>query len=281
MTEAGPPRSAGRHTEGWSVTSTGWSTAGGEPCPASLRALEAWCTAGGRIVYATNNASRPPQTVAEHLVGLGAPATVDQVLTSAQVGAGYLARTLPCRGRRPRRGRARRPGGPWPRLASSRWPRQVRRSSRSCRGTARTCGPQDLNEAAFAVRAGALWVATNTDRTIPTGRGSARERDARRRRRRGERGPAHRRRQARSPRWRWAAPNGWACRSTSASPSGTGWTPTSAVASGLAWTPWWVLSGVHGLADLLRFPEVTPTWVAADLAGLTKGASRLAGPGRR
>ena len=46
--------------------------------------------AGMGVAFITNNASRPPQTVATHLSDLGVPATVADVVTSAQAAAAVL-----------------------------------------------------------------------------------------------------------------------------------------------------------------------------------------------
>ncbi len=53
--------------------------------------LAAAAEAGMSLAYVTNNASRPPRTVAEHLVELGMPATADDVVTSAQAAARLVA----------------------------------------------------------------------------------------------------------------------------------------------------------------------------------------------
>lgn len=45
---------------------------------------------GARIAFVTNNASRPPGVVADHLTSLGVPAQVEDVVTSAQAAASVL-----------------------------------------------------------------------------------------------------------------------------------------------------------------------------------------------
>lgn len=118
MTEAGPTQRWAAY-RGLVCDLDGVVYRGRGAVPGVPEALQAWCSAGGLVVYATNNASRPPETVADHLTGLGAPASVDRVLTSAQVGAGYLARTIPPGPSSwPSAGPASR--RPWPRLVSGR-----------------------------------------------------------------------------------------------------------------------------------------------------------------
>ena len=48
-----------------------------------------------RLAFVTNNAARPPSAVAEHLTELGVPAEPEEVITSAQAAAHYLADRLP------------------------------------------------------------------------------------------------------------------------------------------------------------------------------------------
>lgn len=131
--------------------------------------------AGGeqRLVYVTNNASRGSDVVAAHLVGLGYPATAGDVVTSAQAAARLLAEQLD--------GGARvlvvgtddlveeiRAVGLEP----------VRRYDGAApaavvQGHSPHTGWPDLAEAAYALRADALWVAANTDKTLPNERGLA------------------------------------------------------------------------------------------------------------
>src|SRR5262244_1686344 len=68
---------------------------GRDPVPGAAAALESARVAGIRLCYVTNNASRPPQVVAEHLRSLGVPASDEEVVTSAQAAAALLAERLP------------------------------------------------------------------------------------------------------------------------------------------------------------------------------------------
>ena len=125
---------------------------------------------GVAVRFVTNNASRGPDVVAAQLTGLGIPATADEVSTSAQAGARVLADKLPAgakvfvfgtdalvdevvnRGFTPVR------------TADDDVAAVVQ-------GLSQDAGWRDLAEACLAIRAGAFWVACNTDATLPTERG--------------------------------------------------------------------------------------------------------------
>ena len=63
-----------------------------ENAPGHLKRAE---DAGMHLAYVTNNASRPPASVAEHLRDLGIPAGDADVVTSAQAAARLVAETVP------------------------------------------------------------------------------------------------------------------------------------------------------------------------------------------
>ncbi len=140
-------------------------------------AVESLSAATVPVIYATNNASRPPQVVADHLRELGLDVTERDVLTSSQAGADHLARVLP----------AGSPvlavGGPGVALALTEHglvvvePSDFGSGTVPVRGVLQGYGPSvtasDLAQAAYAVQSGAVWVATNTDATLPTHRGTA------------------------------------------------------------------------------------------------------------
>ena len=136
----------------------------------ALRALDV------PVLYATNNASRPPEEVADHLRDLGLPCTPDAVATSSQAGAWLLSERVPV-------GSAvLAVGGGGVALALAEVGlRPVLPDDAATAGPVAAVlqgyGPQvravDLAEAAYAVQGGALWVATNTDTTLPTDRGVA------------------------------------------------------------------------------------------------------------
>ena len=126
--------------------------------------------AGMRVAFVTNNASRTPSAIAAQLARLGVPASAADVVTSAQAGARLLAERLP-RGapvlvvggmglRAAVRERGFRPVS----VASDR-PAAV------IQGYAPDIGYPLLAEGALAVQAGALFVVSNADRTLPSARG--------------------------------------------------------------------------------------------------------------
>ncbi|WP_028479852.1 HAD-IIA family hydrolase [Nocardia sp. CNY236] len=126
-----------------------------------------------RLVYVTNNASRGPEVVAQHLAELGFPATTDDVVTSAQAAARVLAERLDRNARVLVVGTddlaaeveavglapIRRFDGVAPDAV--------------VQGHSPDTAWSDLAEAAYALRSGAVWVAANTDRTLPNERGLA------------------------------------------------------------------------------------------------------------
>ncbi|GGK32285.1 HAD-IIA family hydrolase [Nocardia camponoti] len=126
-----------------------------------------------RLLYVTNNAARGPEPVARHLAELGYPATPDQVVTSAQAGARLLARLVPAGsdvlvlGTDDLAAEVKAVGLVPVRRFTDRVPAAV------IQGHSPTTAWPDLAEAAYALRAGAQWVATNTDRTLPNERGLA------------------------------------------------------------------------------------------------------------
>ena len=63
--------------------------------PGAPDALAAVRERGMRLAFVTNNASRTSAAVALHLRELGIPASVEEVVTSAQVAARHAAEVLP------------------------------------------------------------------------------------------------------------------------------------------------------------------------------------------
>lgn len=127
------------------------------------------------VVYATNNASRTPADVALHLERLGVPCREDQVVTSSDAAAWLLSRDLDggsvlCVGGAGV-GVAVRAHGFTPVAPSDADdPEQI---VAVVQGYGPDVRASDLAQAAYAVEAGARWVATNTDGTLPTERGIA------------------------------------------------------------------------------------------------------------
>jgi glycerol-1-phosphatase len=147
---------------------------GPDGVPHAASAVGAARERGMRPAYVTNNASRAPRDVAEHLTELGIPAAVEDVVTSGQAAARMVAERVPA-------------GSSVLVLGTDALADQVRRQglrvvraveeagtdgpAAVLQGIASDTGWRDLAEACLALRAGALWVAGNLDATLPTSRG--------------------------------------------------------------------------------------------------------------
>jgi len=149
---------------------------GHEAVPHAVESLRSVLSAGVRIVYATNNASRTPAEVAAHLEALGLPGPASRVVTSAQAGARHLAQRCGLGSR------VLAVGGPGVLLAleeagltavSAPATRPDEPVVAVLQGYGAQVDWTDLAEVAYAIQAGALWVATNVDSTLPTERGVA------------------------------------------------------------------------------------------------------------
>ncbi len=162
---------------------------GDRACEGAVEGLLSARAAGVQLLFMTNNASRPPEDVADHISRLGLPTRPDEVLNASQVAADVLAQ------RRDRGELVLEDGavvlavggvgvGAALEAAGLPWvsPAQVRERSEAGRplqvaAVVQGYGPQvgvgDLTEAVYAVRAGATWMATNDDATLPTERGFA------------------------------------------------------------------------------------------------------------
>ena len=127
---------------------------------------------GMALAFVTNNASRPPETVSAHLRSLGVEAADADVVTSAQAAAREVAARVP-------------PGSPVLVVGGKGLELALRERDlvpvSSCddepvavvQGYGPQVGWRELAEATYAVRSGALWVASNLDLTVPTARGIA------------------------------------------------------------------------------------------------------------
>jgi glycerol-1-phosphatase len=144
---------------------------GGAAIPGAAQALRKAAEAGMRLAYVTNNASRTPAAIAELLTSFGLAATPDDVVTSAQAAARMLAERLPAgaqvlviggSGLR----MAVRERGLNPVTTAADRPQAV------VQGYAPDVSYSMLAEGGLAVAAGALFVATNADLTLPSRRGN-------------------------------------------------------------------------------------------------------------
>jgi glycerol 3-phosphatase-2 len=143
---------------------------GRQPVPGAAPALAAARDAGMRLAFVTNNASRSPEDVALLLDEVGVKADVSEVVTSAQAAARVLAERVPAGSRvlvvgaaALRDEVARR--GLVPVDSADDDPDAL-----IC-GYAPDVGWRQLAEGTVAVRRGIVWVATNTDLTLPSARG--------------------------------------------------------------------------------------------------------------
>ncbi|MBV6702823.1 HAD-IIA family hydrolase [Kitasatospora aureofaciens] len=138
----------------------------------AVDALAAARMAGMRLAYVTNNASRPPRVVAEHLTELGVPAEPADVINSAQAAARVVAEKVPAGAK------VLVVGGPGLEEAlAERGLVAVRSLAEEplavVQGYDPSVGWAHLAEASYAVQRGLPWVASNTDLTVPTARGIA------------------------------------------------------------------------------------------------------------
>lgn len=139
--------------------------------PHAAAALDSAAASHGmRSVFVTNNAARPPEVVAEHLVELGVRAEPGDVVTSAQAGARMLAERLPAGSR------VLCIGGPGvPAALRERGLAPVESFDDDPVAVMQGFGPKvgwkQLAEGTLAIERGAVWVATNVDATIPSPRG--------------------------------------------------------------------------------------------------------------
>jgi glycerol-1-phosphatase len=143
---------------------------GGTPIEGAADALADAAKRGMKLAYVTNNASRTPNAIAAQLSGMGVPATATDIVTSAQAAAHVLADRLP----------ADAPvlvvGGTGLRLAvRARGLRPVTSAAERplavVQGYSHDISYGLLAEAALALQAGALYVVSNADATLPTPRG--------------------------------------------------------------------------------------------------------------
>ncbi len=232
---------------------------------------------GKALAYATNNASRRAGAVADLLNGMGVSAEPAEVLTSAGAAAAVLAERLPA-------------GSPVLVVGAEALRAEVREvglnpvesADAAPAAVVQGFGPEVdwkiLCEAALAVRAGATWVATNTDRTLPSPRGPLPGN--------GSLVSVLRTALGREPDLVVGKPEP-ALFTTAASLSGAS-RPLAvgdrldtdiqgAVGAGM--DSLLVLTGVSGPADLLTAPvERRPTYVSADLSGLFQPVGRVGFP---
>jgi glycerol-1-phosphatase len=144
---------------------------GDRPVAGAPEALARLRESGKTVRFATNNASRRAHEVAELLTRLGVQASDQEVLTSAGAAAALLGREL-------------EPGANVLVVGAKALAEEVAAQGLQVvdsagagpaavvQGYGPEVGWRHLAEACLAIRGGARWVATNTDRTLPTPRGA-------------------------------------------------------------------------------------------------------------
>ncbi|RII18921.1 putative hydrolase YutF [Streptomyces sp. YIM 130001] len=147
--------------------------AGGEAVAHAVPSLLEAREQGMHLAYVTNNALRPPDAVAEHLTDLGVPTGPAEVITSAQAVARLISEQVPAGSR------ILVVGGEGLRLAlRERGLEPVESADDDPAAVVQGYGGPELAwgrfaEACYAVSRGVPWYASNTDLTIPSGRGIA------------------------------------------------------------------------------------------------------------
>jgi glycerol 3-phosphatase-2 len=133
-------------------------------------AVETLAAVRSRALFVTNNASRGPAEVAQHLCAMGFTAKPDDVVTSAQSAARLLKEQL-------------QPGAAVLIVGTDSLAAEVRKVGLKpvrqwsdgpvavVQGHSPQTSWPDLAEAALAIRGGALWIAANIDKTLPSERG--------------------------------------------------------------------------------------------------------------
>ncbi|MFI6286155.1 HAD hydrolase-like protein [Streptomyces sp. NPDC051018] len=145
--------------------------AGGEAIAHAVDSLLAARDGGMRLAYVTNNALRPPDAVAAHITELGVPTDASEVINSAQAVARLISEQVPAGSR------VLVIGGEGLRVAlRERGLEPVESADDDPVAVAQGYGGPGLawgrfGEACYAIARGVPWFASNTDLTIPSGRG--------------------------------------------------------------------------------------------------------------
>ncbi|WP_333620222.1 HAD-IIA family hydrolase, partial [Dietzia sp.] len=133
-------------------------------------APEALAAAGVPVAFVTNNASKSPAEIVEGLVSHGYAADLSNVINSAQAAVSMVAETVPAGTR------VLVVGAPaFADLAAEAGFEVVNSADDApevvLQGLSKQLTWAELAEGSLAIRAGARWVASNTDATLPTERG--------------------------------------------------------------------------------------------------------------
>lgn len=148
---------------------------GANAIPHAVETLNRVMADGIPVVFATNNASRPPEGVGDHLRSLGVAARSWSVVNSSQAAAAYLAERLGpgarvCAVGGPGVGQALAEAGLAPVRVADLDGTPV---EAVVQGLGFDVTWRELAAVGYLVEAGATWVATNVDLTLPTPYGRA------------------------------------------------------------------------------------------------------------
>ncbi len=143
---------------------------GSNPVPYAAEGLADARAAGAHMAFVTNNASRSPQAVVDHLEKFGIAAAPEEIMTAAMDGTAILVEKLPPASK------VLVVGGEGLRAAVSEAGFQIVESADDkpaavIQGYDSSVGWAQMSEAAYAINDGALFVATNLDASLPTERG--------------------------------------------------------------------------------------------------------------
>lgn len=155
-----------QRTEAFLIDLDGTLYRGKEVIPDAPRFIEWLEGTGRRYLYVTNNSSRRPEQVAEHLRHLGIRAEAQHVLTSSMVAAEYIkaqegGKRVYMIGEEGLHDALTRAGC----TITSERPDYV------VQGIDRAFSYEKLKTASLAIRAGAVSIATNADKALPTEEG--------------------------------------------------------------------------------------------------------------
>lgn len=148
---------------------------GAKAVPHAVETVNRVTADGIPVVFATNNASRPPGDVGDHLRGLGVAQQGWSVVTSSQAAAAYLAERLAqgarvCAVGGPGVAEALTEAGLTPLRVADLGDTPV---EAVVQGLGIDVTWSELAAVGYLVGAGATWVATNVDLTLPTPYGQA------------------------------------------------------------------------------------------------------------
>jgi glycerol-1-phosphatase len=143
---------------------------GGEVIPSAAATVQAAHDKHVTVRFVTNNASRAPHTVGDQLRGMGIAADDAEVSTSAQAAAAVARERL-------------EPGSTVLVIGTEALVDEITNAGLKpvrkyepdvtgvVQGLSQDTGWRELSEAVLAIRNGAVWIACNTDATLPTERG--------------------------------------------------------------------------------------------------------------